>query len=187
MFNKKSRSERSFSVMLAEELLRAELKKLYGDEIKFFQCDIVASPVSETVPDHHTMTLAEENCLGHFQPKEWIIERHVEIVAIIGPFERLYPENPPNDRRRRLRRIEAACRVFSSEPGCIHWQTHFLTFSVKDDSGNTITVIERYYKDGRVRGARVCGKAENPCKIMSDSQTDANYPRIYPKLHGLAK
>ena len=186
MFNKKSRSERSFSVMLAEELLRAELKKLYGDEVKLFQCDIVATPPSLVKRDSVTISEPERESLAHDWMAGSVSERQVNVVAIAGPFGRLYPENPPEDRRRKLRRVEAACRVYTITTGSVQWQAHFLKFVVKDEYGQVVATEERNYAGGCVDDKESATNDENPCQDMSDSQVAANYPSIHRELHGVA-
>lgn len=185
MFNKKSRSERSFSVMLAEELLRAELKKLYGDEVKLFQCDIVATPPSLVKRDSVTISEPERESLAHDWMAGSVSERQVNIAAIAGPFERLYPENPPEDRRRKLRRVEAVCRVYTITTGSVQWKAHYLKFVVKNEYGQMVATSVTHYEAGRVDGGetRKSEVSENPCRDMSDSQTRANYPGIHRELH----
>ena len=183
MFNKKSRSERSFSVMLAEELLRAELKKLYGDEVKLFQCDIVTAPPSLVKRDSATISEPERESLAHDWMAGSVSERQVNIAAIAGPFERPYPENPPEDRRRKLRRVEAVCRVYTITTGSVQWQAHYLKFVVKNEYGQVVSTEERNYAGGRVNGEESAKSAENLCQDMSDSQTGANYPSIHRELH----
>lgn len=183
MFSKKSRSERSFSVMLAEELLRSELKNLYGDEVKLFQCDIVATPPSLVKRESVTISEPERESLAHDWMAGSVSERQVNIAAIAGPFERLYPENPPEDRRRKLRRVEAVCRVFTITTGSVQWQAHFLKFVVKNEHGQVVSTEEHNYAGGRVDGKESVKDAENLCRNMSDSQTEANYPRWHPELH----
>ncbi|MDP3762808.1 MAG: hypothetical protein Q8Q97_01925 [bacterium] len=163
--------------MLAEELLRAELKKLYGDEVKVFQSNIVADPISLTKRDGVSISAPESKFLEH----EWMVgkvqERLINIDAIIGPFERLHPKSPPEDRRRNLRRVKAICRVFSTETGCIWWCPHFLRFSVFHEGGEHC--YPRYYEKGFVGSVEWQKDAENPCQDMCDSQTGANYPEFH--------
>src|SRR3989344_4358160 len=172
--SKKNRSERSFSVMLAEELLRAELKKLYGDGVKLFQCDIVATPPSVVKRDSVTISERERESLARDWMADSVSERQVNVVAIAGPFERLYPENPPEDRRRKLRRVEAVCRVYTITTGCVLWQAHFLKFVGKDECGRVVATEERNYAGGRVDGRESATNSENPCQEMYDSQVAAN-------------
>jgi len=184
--NKKNRSERSFPVMLAEELLRAELKKLYGDEVKLFQCDIVATPPLLVKHDSVTISEPERESLAHDWMAGSVSERQTNIAAIAGPFERLYPENPPEDRRHKLRRVEAICRVYTITTGSVQWQAHYLKFVVKNEYGQVVSTVERNYAGGRLDGKESAKNAENPCQDMSDSQTGANFPSIYWELHGVA-
>ena len=181
--SKRNRSERSLSVMLAEELLRAELKKLYGDEVKLFQCDIVATPPSLVKRDDATISELERKWLAHEGMASSVSERQVNIAAIIGPFERLYPKNPPEDRRRKLRRVEAVCRVFTVTTGSVQWQPHFLKFVVKNEYGQVVDTTERNYEGGCVDDKDSAKNADNPCRDMSDSQAGVNYPSIYRELH----
>lgn len=179
---KKNRSERSFSIMLADELLRAELKRLYGEEVKIFQSDIEAtSPASKKSPQDTTISEVEQRW---FTDKT--IERYVTIKVIVGPFERLYPENPPEDYRRRLRRVEAICRLFSVETGVTQWRPHFLFLAVSDDTGKALDTVYQCYEAGcGIEGEACSQTAPNPCQDMCASQTDCHYPSIYPALHGL--
>lgn len=182
MFNRKSND--SFSTMLAEELLRAELKKLFGDGIRFFHRKLVSTPLRATM-GHNDATQGEQLELARSGWQEGMSERHVMITALVGPFERLYPSHPPEDRRRRLRRVEATCRVSSTRDGVIAWHPHYLKFVLKDDRGEAVTVQWRVYEDGCIGGVIRTQNAENPCQDMCDSQTGANYPSTHRELHGL--
>jgi hypothetical protein len=175
MLNTKSRSERAFSVMLVEELLRAELKKLYGDELKFFQCDMVASPRSLVKCNNITISRPEYEFLDHDYGAGSVVERQVNIRAVVGPFGRLYAGNPPEDRRRKLCWVEAVCRIFTITTGSIQWQVHFLRFTVKDENGQLITTEKRNYEDGRIDGRESAKNADNLCRDMTDNQIGVNH------------
>lgn len=181
---KNHRSERSFSVMLAEELLRAELGQLYGHKIKLFRCDITATFPSKVKCESATISEPEREALAHDWMAGSVNERQVNITAIAGPFERLYPENPPEDRRHKLRRVEAVCRVYAIKIGYLLWQAHYLNFVVKDESEQVIATENRNYADGRVNGEESVMNANNPCRDMTDSQFTANY--IRRELDGVA-
>lgn len=132
MFGKKKRrAERSFSMMLAEELLRAELRKLFGDEVKFFQCDTEATTACKLKRGGCPPTRIEQEFHGADK------ERFVAIDAVIGPFERVFPDNPPEDKRRCARKVKAECRLFSIEGGCTFWRPHYLAFTVIDDRNHS--------------------------------------------------
>ena len=169
---KKSRTERSFSVMLAEETLRAELKKLYGDGIKIFQNIFVAGPPVVLKSSIDSITDFERTELEKKWMKGTILVREVEIEALVGPFERIYPDNPPEDRRRRLRPIDAICRIYSFESGsCSHWQVHYLHLEVFE--GGEIAELKGYdfvYENGLIRGERSAKNTDFPCQEMINSQ-----------------
>ncbi len=172
--------------MLAEELLRAELRRLYGDEVKLFQCDIVATPPSLVKRNNATISTLERVSLVYHWMAGSVSERKVNIAAIVGPFERLYPKNPPEDRRRKLRRVEAVCRMYTITTGCVLWEAHYLNFVVKDECGQVLAMEERTYTGGRIDGKVSAKNAENPCQDMSDSQVPANYRIFHQALHGIA-
>lgn len=186
---KKNRSERSFSIMLAEELLRAELKKLYGDEIKIFRCDIEATPPAEStykVGDDSANISDEEWKVWHLILKHRdagenmrnpMLARTVNFAAVIGPLcERCVPSNPSGDRRRQLGLVKAVCRLFSIETGCVWWRPHFLKFVVTDGLLNCYNGVEVCYEYGLMDGKERLKDRENPCQDMCDMQTSANYP-----------
>lgn len=170
---KKSRAERSFSMMLVEELLRAELRKLYGDAVKFFHCDTVATAACKPRYKTHTLTKIEQEL--HWADKE----RFVTIDAVIGPFERVFPNNPPEDKRCRARKVKAQCRLFSIEGGCTFWRPHFLVFTVTDDNGGHAS-SGYCYEDGVIddlpqnmlgfRSNFTWEVVQNPCADMCYSQ-----------------
>jgi hypothetical protein len=106
------------------------------------------------------------------------------MTAIVGPFDRLYPENPVSDNRRRLRRVEATCRVFSIEGSVIRWYPHYFTLVIKDDRGRVLESGQHIYFRGSINGQVCAYNSEIPCKEMCDQQNDALYPSLYPELHG---
>jgi len=158
LFNRKWKSNRSFSVMLAEEVLRGELKALYGEGIKIFQCDMRGYKGGLVPVQDETDSLM------------------VCFTAIIGPFERLYPENSESDKRRRLRRVEATVYVYKTEGSVIAWHVRNSVIRVIDDSGILVHDQLKFYRHGF--------GDENPCEDMCTDQTDVNYPMLYPHLHG---
>lgn len=165
----KNKTERSFSIMLAEEVLRAELKKFYGGEIKFFQCDI---DVTSASVERDSLTISDferQAC------PELVNGRLVEITAIIGPFGFLYPVT--SDRRRELRRVEAECRVFSVLGSVVVWRPHFLRVLVKDEYARVVEIFHRHYEGGLILNSRFEKDADNPCQDMCNSQIPVNYPK----------
>ena len=185
MFKKRSKSERSFSIMLAEEILRAELKRLYGDKIKFFQCDIVATQTSPAGGSQTNISNLESRMLL-VKPRSSIRKRTVKISAIIGPFEWRCPTNPSYDRSCNLRHVEAECRIFCFEESAVYWQPHFLIFTVYDYNGCVKSTLDCYYEDGKVDGEKMAKNNKNPCQDMVDSQVPVHYPSINPELHSVA-
>jgi len=173
---KKYSSERPFSVMLAEELLRAELRKLYGDGIKILQCVISGSPPAHKKNrNDSTITALEESNVYAFE-RVW--ERELQLDGRVGPFGRLYPENPLEDRRRVGRNFIASCRLFSVETNVIIWRPHYLLFSLYEEHGQPMTITEkRFYEDGRLLNEPHFKNAENSCQEMCDT---------VPALHQLA-
>ena len=176
MFGKKSEysysSERPFSIMLAEELFRYDIKKSYGDGIKVFRCDIQGTPVRETKPDSANITDEEKRSSSGK-------ERLVKIAAIIGPFEKTYEPSFEGDKRRNLRRVEAEIRLYSVENGCIWWKPHYLKMDCGDRWSRKEFSIRCLYTDGTVDGVHEPLNYPNPCAEMCDSQTTANYPEFH--------
>lgn len=168
---KKSRSERPFSLMLAEELLRAELKRLYGGSIKFFQCDIVAKNLEIDAG----LETSEETDYRHSYGTAGMKAKLISINAIIGPIGRF------------LKRVEAECRVFTFAQSAANWKPHFLWMVIKSEDGVVdISTNEFCYQAGRTHGGFFFEKnAENPCLDMCASQTAANYPGLNKELHGI--
>jgi hypothetical protein len=167
-------------MMLAEEILRAELKKLYGDNIKIFQCDIVATSIAKSNMVG-TRSLME---VGYAATAK---ERYVNIVAIVGPFERVYPNNPPEDKRRTTRRVKAEIRLFSIESAVNYWRPHVLTMAIFNESVQENRKIFTYED-----GFWGCGKfsrqeedAKNPCEDMVVSQIQPEYPQVSRSNIGL--
>lgn len=162
-----------FSMMLAQELLRAELQKRYGPEIKIFQCSMTATPPTQKTTLLSSYTSEEENLFrrgGCYVQS--IFERSVEITALVGPFERLYPENPPEDRRRRLRKVQVECRMFSTSTSVVIWRPHFFSISVwLDNEGRKMDIFTCVYEDGFVIHHHPGTKnADNPCADMVENQ-----------------
>ena len=160
--------------MLAEEILRAELKKVFGDEIKIFRREIVATPPASMRMNDSTITDYE---------KEWwsmsARERFVMISTIIGPFELTYPNSKPKDNRRNLRRIDAEVRLFSTESGCLWWMPHYLKWYEIVNCGKEKTAGRCFwYRSGFCNRLRKEKRNENPCQDMVDSQTPANHPGL---------
>ena len=162
-------------MMLAEEILRAELRKLYGDETKIFQCDVIATPIVNTAIGG-VRSLTEVGFLDAAK------ERYISIVAVIGPFEREYPANPPEDKRRKIRRLEARTRLFSIEGGATFWRPHFMRLELFSDSAPS--VFRWYcYEDGFVDEhpdffVRMHKSDKNPCEDMVDSQIQPDYSQM---------
>ncbi|MBI2475371.1 hypothetical protein HYV69_03030 [Candidatus Uhrbacteria bacterium] len=167
----KVRSERSFSLCLAEELLRAELRKHFGDEVKIFQMNMVATKPIKQFPQPVTLTDLEIN---QSWSKHW--ERYITMVGRFGPVGRLYPDNPPEDLRGRIFLIEAKCRLFSIESGCVMWRPHFMRYTITTDEGFNHAQVVRLYEDGRVYGGRLTMLVpDNPCHVMVASQGPRGY------------
>jgi len=173
------KSERTFSIMLAEEILRAKLEKHYGRRINFFQCDIVSSPIKEVKHTGEEITNKEIEALRYHPTRE----RRVEINAIIGPFERLYPGNPPEDKRCRARRAEAILRLFDVGTGSVQWELHYLFLNIFNDGGTIVNCFRCFFQDGIFQHKQQSKNNENHCQAMCDSQIDANYPGTNPELH----
>ncbi len=187
MFRQKGhRSERPFSIMLAEELLRFELQRRFGKGIRIFSCNIKATPVAVKTAQGDTASHREDRFdLGGK-------ERSVNIRALVGPFDQLFPENPPEDRRRQLRRVEAACRLFSTEGLFTVWWPHFLemTFITEEvvkgknpkDSRTFYfikqkrVVVTQFYESGVRDGVLHRKNAQNPCEDMCESQLGTSVP-----------
>ena len=181
---KKYRSERGFAVMLAEELLRAELARVRG-KLFFFKFDIFGDSEHVLIVQELEITDLEDRwCPRLERPKDYAKCRLIKMTALVGPFERFYPENPPEDHRRKLRHVAAVVRVFTIETGCTFWRPHYLLYSMQDENGLATEGDVRYYESGWDRGNRREKDADNPCIAMVDSQIPANYPSIYPALHG---
>jgi|GEM_PF-2687079 len=177
----KVRSERSFSLCLAEELLRAELRLHYGDGVKIFQMNMRATKPIEQFPQPKTSTDLE---IDHPNYKHW--ERYVTMVGRFGPVGRLYPDNPPEDIRGCLYRVEAECRLFSIEGGCVSWRPHFMQYTVTTDRNFEHATVIRVYEDGRMNGAKLTMLApDNPCLEMIASQQRSSIPQDWtPRIKG---
>lgn len=176
-----NRRDDSFSTILAEEILRAELKKLYGDGIKFFQrrmvC-IITQPISHS-DGFRSLTEEEQQILKKSGQRGGLFEKHVRMDVIVGPFERMYPENPPEDRRCRLRLVDASCRVFSiPNHGRPFWRPHYLRLEVRDDSNQVVEQKWYFYEEGLVEGAEFARDSGNPCQDMSDNQIWGSIERL---------
>ena len=145
--------------MLSEELLRAELKQIYGGDIKIFRLDVTASPFNEST----------------FTPGGRL-DRTVKLVAIIGPFEKCYEPSFEGDNRRNLRRVEAECVLYSVENGAIHWMPQSLRLRCGDSDGREEKFLYFIYAAPDFASYEV---RENPCADMCASQTSANYPYLH--------
>lgn len=173
------RSERSFSLCLAEELLRAELKSRFGDHVTIFSINMKATPPTTKHRTNTTVTDVERT----FFQEDSSVERYIKISALFGPMERLFPDNPPTDQRRHLYRINAECRLFSLEHGCVMWRPHFLKMTRVSDSEYTRYCTEVFiYEDGKVDGARLTISPEappivKPCQDMVMSQPLSSRPQ----------
>ena len=174
----KVRSERSFSLCLAEELLRAELRDRFGNHTKFFTCNIVATHAVEKKPGGRTMTDLEVDP----SRSGCIQERTVKISALFGPMERRYPDSTHN-MSCQLYRVDASCRLFSIESGCIIWHPHYLRYAVtaNERSEGSRNYRVRIYENGYVDGARSAiltpDAKDNPCLDMVTSQPRSNKPQ----------
>ena len=159
----KWQSERAFSLMLAEELLRAELQKLYGNGIKLFRCKMVA-----TMPTNRRIkigTCASDSELA--QCNRPTRERYVEVRALIGPFG-----------SSQLLAVSAICRLFNNAPTttAVRWQPHLFYFVVENEQGHTQDERVLYYEGGYdPLGVLHSANAENPCADMVNSQMAANH------------
>jgi hypothetical protein len=160
MFQKKQyKSASHFSIMLSEELLRAELKLIYGVDIKIFRLDVTASPFNESI----------------FAPGGRL-DRTVKLLAIIGPFEKTYEPSFEGDNRRNLRRVEAECVLYSVENGAIWWLPQSLHLLCGDSYGRQDKSFSFTYA---APGLPTFEVRENPCADMCASQTPANYPYLH--------
>lgn len=171
---KQQRWERGFSIMLAEELLRTALKNQYGDEVRIFQCGIVATPPTALAQGTADISLPELKIWNHGTwAHDTMKERRVTIIARVGPFGPLYPDHIPEDRRRRLCEVRATCRLFSIETRVTYWQPHYLHFEARDDNGLADHSHSTWYlyEGGRVVGQPSTKNTDNPCQAMCDSQT----------------
>jgi hypothetical protein len=173
---KKQKIASSFSIMLAEELLRAELEAHYkeklGYRIQIFQLIVVASPPA-TYPRTRLGAFQTEMEKQFFSDKT--LERFIDIKAIIGPFEKLYPANPAEDLRCHMRTVEANCRLFSVEESVTKWKPHFLHVEIKDHWRNQVEHIWKFYETGSWGDAEIGTfrhqrkDSENPCAAMCAS------------------
>jgi len=187
MFGKSS-LKLSFSMMLAVELLRAEMQKLYGGGIKFFYCDVEAGKVNRTDKgDKRSLTETEIYDLSRDWSHHHLKERIIRITALVGPLGPLFSPTFKEDRRRKLARVEADCRLFSTETGCIWWKPHYIGFSVRVESEGQLRPSAVIYESGRCFGLHHRGTAisTNPCQEMCDSQTGANYARLHHQMNHL--
>jgi hypothetical protein len=169
----RDRFESSFSVMLAEEVLRAELQKQFG-KICVFQRVIKPGKVE-----------GNSACKGDCSKPEMdqrygaIWERLVTFECIIGSPS----ANAP------LMRVEAHCRVYSvgGQKKPTNWQPHYLNFGVFSQTGERLGTGCKYYVEGWVSDGTftvVHGKnADNPCQAMCDGQFYAVVPALAPALH----
>jgi len=170
------KSFRVFSVCFAEELLRAELRCLYGEAIQFYQAEVSAPSVSHA-PNSRRMDLSiNERSFYHEA------FRVVEIEAIIGQFAQSSGKSI-TDNRSALYRVSAKIRLFGADHGALYWYPHYAIFTVYEAHENVGRLYNRFYIGGTIDGVFVQANAENPCGVMFASQTSATYA----KLHGLAK
>lgn len=183
----RSRTEHSFSVMLAVEILRAELQALAIEsrEIKFFQLKTSATKPRQTTLGQKDLTEKEVKDLNLCGPSSMSETRFVYIEGIVGPFERCYPNNPPEDKRRNLRKVEAFARIFSATGSCRIWEPHYLLFNLTPEGDrDPKEMMECIYENGAVSWeipGQVEKNAIHPCPEMHVSQVAANYRSI----HGL--
>ncbi len=177
MFKKLHRSDRPFSVSLAEELLRAELAKLYGPGIQLYRSNVTAPPVSRK--GFGSRQDRAENELKYYSD----MFRIVEIDALIGPFERSFPDAPAQDVRHELRRVTATIRLYGGEGSATMWFPHYLVFTVFRAYDKIGEPHVRIYESGMINDVEMDVNAENPCKVMTASQILATYAG----LHGLSR
>lgn len=182
--NKETRIERTFSIMLVEEILRAELRRWSGNNVQFLHCDITATPVSEVIQIGANISDSERDLVVRPSMRGSCFERTVKIAAIIGTLEPAFPNNPVEEKRKKLRRVEATCRLFTTESGARYWKPHFLTWVVKNEYGQSVESDGCRYVNGSVHGCYQKKNAENPCEDMVASQIPANYPMFHGELHG---
>jgi len=140
---KKFRSERSFTVELAMELLRAELRLRFDNpKIFILWSNTTAEPVRI------------ENGKGF----DWVEEKTIRIKATFGPFKW------PHYKERVLFNVEAMCVLFNEDnvatEGTKYWKPLALNYTVRD------------HLDRHVRAHRVdyVGLDCDDCQVMVDAQ-----------------
>jgi hypothetical protein len=145
MFRKTFESRRPFSITLAIDLLEFEIQKLYGNEVKIVYSTAWSTPALKVDREKDSCSRTD------FERKYFAgSEKYITIKAVVGPFGRLVPDAPAEDRRRHLRQVRAIVRLFNLETNVNLWQPHFLQATVKDSDGTWRNNLERYYEEGRV-------------------------------------
>ncbi len=184
--------ETHFSVMLAEEILRAELEKHFDGRIHVFQRVIEPGKVKNNSACNGTATKVE---MDHRYGNIW--ERTVTFELIVGPRRAvetpaLTPLGPIKVRWEPtpLMRIEAECRVFSAKhrtDKSKEWRPHYLTIRVINENGKVEHHLVFWYEEGWVENSvfvqSQAKTAENPCPELISNQLSVVCPRIAPSLH----
>lgn len=156
----KQKSERHFICSAVEELLRAELEKVYTRKVFLFNSFVVAERVMLKTFEagiHTTETDVERD----YHYNEGSLERYVRIKALVGP-----------TRAFTLERVEAVCRLYSVNKGKGYWP-HFLSITMRNESGSTTTTL--LYASGYMEGGRHRKHAEDPCREMFIAQTAIHF------------
>jgi hypothetical protein len=168
----KDRQESQFSVMLAEEILRAELETTLGGKVNFYQRLIKPGKVKRN-----------PSCEGSCSKPE-MDQRHSELWAREVEFECIV-----GTKYQALVRVTAGCRLYSvgNQKKPAHWQPHKLHFEIRDSSGERIGNGCKFYTEGWVGdGYRTwphAKNADNPCEEMCNTQLCVVVPGMAPALH----
>ncbi|MCC6290962.1 hypothetical protein IT398_02760 [Candidatus Nomurabacteria bacterium] len=175
----KSSLKLSFSIMLAQEILRAELQKLYGKEIWFFRCDIAPTKVFLVKKTDCTLMARLTTGVGLTRVSTETKERYIGITALVGPLGPLYSPTFAEDKRRKLAKVVASCRLFSKETSCIWWLPHYISLYIEEEGASMGVEKLLIYESGSLDGSHYDLNSQNPCADMCDSQTGANYARMH--------
>ncbi len=177
LFERNYRSESPFTIMLAEEVFRAELRKLYGEKVKIFRRDISAPSLANVF---------------RFNDPGDVVKRIVTIKAIVGPFENIFEPSYEGDKRGNTMRVSANCTLQATkgEAGgqATLWRPERIYITCNGTRvvkpAKHLVIYDRPDLKGRnsMLGDYAATEAENPCADMCASQFSIDYPEGYRQM-----
>ncbi|MHB8831325.1 MAG: hypothetical protein ACYC44_04405, partial [Patescibacteria group bacterium] len=151
--------KRSFSMILAEAVMLAEIHKIPGlRSMQLKQCDITASPIKQ-MDNICSPNLTELGIKGY---SEHTVRRYIHFRGIIGSTQGSGASY----------HFTAGCTIFSIKEDGLYWQPYMLWLDIKFlIAGAGVGYGERVYLNGTYDGVSIRKNTDNPCADLCALQS----------------